>query len=148
MRDGERMTLDLLHGRKPPFDPTQVVKEFCQVLKSYRVFEIIGDRYAGEWVREAFSKHGIYYKHSELTKSELYLESLPLFAQGAVDLLDYQPLTVELLQLERRTARSGKDSVDHPPGGHDDHCNAVCGTLALLGSRNMQGGGMVRIQGF
>ena len=72
-----------------------------------------GDRYAGEWVVEAFAKHHVHYRHSE-RKSELYLESLPLFAQGAVDLLDYQPLTMELMQLERRTARAAK-SVDHPP---------------------------------
>ena len=68
-----------------------------------------------------------------MNKSELYLEALPLFATGAVDLLDYQPLTVELIGLERRTARSGRDSVDHAPGGHDDYANAACGCLALLG---------------
>ena len=90
------------------------------LLKSYRCSSVVGDRYSGEWVREAFSKEGIYYKHSELTKSECYLESLPLFSQGVIDLLDVPALTMELMQLERRTSRSGKDSVDHPPQGRDD----------------------------
>jgi len=81
-------------------------------------------------VRTAFARHGIGYKHSELTKSALYLECLPLFAQGGVDLLDVRLLTTQLMQLERRTSRSGKDSVDHPSPGHDDYANACCGALA------------------
>jgi hypothetical protein len=40
-----------------------------------------------------------------------------------------------LLSLERRTARSGKDSVDHPPAGHDDLINAAAGALTLAGRR-------------
>lgn len=137
--DGERYVLDVCRGIKPPFDPSQVVKEFCGLLKSYRCSSVVGDRYSGEWVREAFSKEGIYYKHAELSKSELYLEALPLFSQGVVDLLDVPPLTVELMQLERRTARSGKDSVDHPPNGRDDLANSCCGCLAALAAHQARG---------
>jgi hypothetical protein len=129
--DGERYVLDVCRGIKPPFDPSAVVKEFCALLKQYRCFSTVGDRYAGEWVREQFSQHGINYQHSERSKSELYLESLPLFSQDCVDLLDYQPLLRELQQLERRTARSGRDSVDHPPQGRDNHANAACGALVM-----------------
>src|SRR5262249_10130054 len=32
---------------------------------------------------------------------------------------------------ERRTHRSGKDSVDHPRAGSDDHANALFGLLRL-----------------
>ena len=38
----------------------------------------------------------------------------------------------ELRLLERRTHRSGKDTVEHPRNGHDDHANVVCGVLSLL----------------
>jgi len=34
-----------------------------------------------------------------------------------------------LLALERSTSRLGKDSISHPPGGHDDLINAVAGAL-------------------
>jgi hypothetical protein len=34
--------------------------------------------------------------------------------------------------LERHTHRSGKDTVDHGRGGHDDHANVVCGVLRTL----------------
>jgi hypothetical protein len=140
--------LDVCRGIRPPFDPSQVVKEFAMLLKSYRCYSVVGDRYAGAWVVEQFQRYGIHYQHSERSKSELYLEALPLFAQGVVDLLDAPPLALELMQLERRTARSGKDSVDHPPQGHDDHANATCGCLALLASAESMQARMVPIIGF
>jgi hypothetical protein len=127
----QRVVLDLCRGIRPPFDPSLVVREYATLLKTYRCYTVTGDRYAGEWVRESFSKCGITYRHSELTKSEIYLEALPLFTQGSVDLLDDQRLILELMQLERRTRSSGRDNVDHPPGGHDDHANAACGALVL-----------------
>ena len=45
---------------------------------------------------------------------------------------DHAKLLRELRLLERHTHRSGKDSIDHPRGGHDDHANAVCGVLRGL----------------
>ncbi|MDH4079600.1 MAG: hypothetical protein OEU68_07275 [Nitrospira sp.] len=136
---GKRSVLDVCRGIKPPFSPENVVKEYAALLKSYRCSSVVGDRYSGEWVREAFSKEGIHYRHSELTKSECYLESLPVFSQGVVDLVDVPALTTELMQLERRTSRSGRDTVDHPPNGRDDLANSACGCLALLASRQAQG---------
>jgi hypothetical protein len=93
----ERLVLDVVRGTKPPFDPSRVVAEYAALLKSYRCYDVVGDRYSGQWVVEAFSKACITYRHSELTKSELYIASLLLFAQRCVDLLDYQPLLMELL---------------------------------------------------
>jgi len=54
---------------------------------------------------------------------------LPVINSGAVDLLENERLIVQLTQLERRTARGGKDSIDHTPGAHDDVANAVAGAL-------------------
>jgi hypothetical protein len=34
-------------------------------------------------------------------------------------------MRTQLCELERRTARGGRDSVDHAAGGHDDVANAV-----------------------
>ena len=33
------------------------------------------------------------------------------------------------MDLERRTSRGGRDSIDHAPGAHDDLPNAVAGVL-------------------
>jgi hypothetical protein len=58
---------------------------------------------------------------------------LPLLNSGRVELLDHPRLIAQLCQLERRTARSGKDSIDHPRGAHDDCANAVAGTIVKAG---------------
>jgi len=34
--------------------------------------------------------------------------------------------------LERRTAQGGRDSIDHPPGAHDDLANAAAGALVSV----------------
>ena len=46
-------------------------------------------------------------------------------------MLDNRRLISQLHGLERRTARGGKDSIDHGPGAHDDVANAVAGALVL-----------------
>jgi len=140
--------LDVCRGRTPPFNPSSVVEEYAAILKRYGCETVVGDRYSGQWVVEAFAKHAIHYNVSEQTKSELYLEAEPLFATGSARILDQRTLRLELLQLERRTSRSGKDSVDHPPQGHDDWANAAAGALVLAtaeGRRvpfDMWGGGL------
>jgi hypothetical protein len=130
-REGERGILDCLREARVPFSPDAVVLEFSQVLKSYRVHRVTGDRYAGEWPRERFKVHGITYEPSEKTKSQIYGEALPLLNSGRLELLDNQRLIAQLVGLERRTARGGRDSIDHAPGGHDDVANAAAGALVL-----------------
>jgi hypothetical protein len=45
-------------------------------------------------------------------------------------------LFAQIVSLERRTARGGRDSIDHAPGAHDDVANAVSGVVNVLsGSR-------------
>ena len=124
--------LDCVRERKPPFSPEAVVEEYAALLKTYRVLTVSGDRYAGEWPREQFRKAGIEYRPSAKTKSELYLELLPLINSGKIESLDNRRLVEQLCRLERRTSRGGKDSVDHPPGAHDDLANSAAGVLVLV----------------
>ncbi len=133
--------LDCLRERVAPFSPEQVVAEFSEVLTRYRVSTVVGDRYGGEWPREQFQKRGIEYRCSEKNRSELYLEFLPAMMSDQVVLLDQKRLIAQLVSLERRMARGGRDSVDHPPGGHDDCANACAGALVevLRGSGGVLG---------
>ena len=39
------------------------------------------------------------------------------------------PILPVLVDLERRTSRTGKDLIAHPPGGHDDVANSVAAVL-------------------
>ena len=50
-----------------------------------------------------------------------------------IELLDNKKLVRQLVGLERRTARGGRDSIDHAPACHDDLANAVAGALAQRG---------------
>lgn len=136
-KEGSTAIIDVIREVKPPFSPEAVVSEFATVLKLYRLSTVIGDRYAGEWVREIFRNHGVFYQHSEKAKSAIYLDMLPLINSRAVDLLDNERLVRQLVNLERRVGRStGRDIIDHPPGHHDDVANAVAGaaTLAAAGA--------------
>jgi hypothetical protein len=95
---------------------------------------VTGDRYAGEWPREAFRKLDIQYELSERPKSALYQDLLPRINSGQVELLDHPRAIAQLCSLERRTARGGRDSIDHAPGAHDDVANAIAGLVVTLGS--------------
>ncbi len=130
-REDDVAVWDRIRETRPPFSPDQVTKEFAALLKSYSIREVEGDRYGGEWPRERFREHGIEYRVADKTKSDIYKAFLPVVNSGRVQLLDHKILCAQLESLERRTARGGKDSIDHAPGGRDDVCNAVAGALAL-----------------
>jgi hypothetical protein len=126
-REGETEILDVIREREPPFSPEAVVEEFASLIRNYRCSKVYGDRYGGEWPREQFHKRSIFYEPAEKPKSELYRDLLPLINSGAVEILDNERLIAQLVSLERRTARGGKESIDHAPGAHDDVANAVAG---------------------
>jgi len=132
-RDGNVVILDAIRERKPPFSPEDVVQEFAAALKRYGCTSVTGDRYAGEWPRERLRFHGISYDLADKPKSDLYREFLPKLNSAQVELLDHPRLVSQLCSLERRTARSGKDSIDHAPGGHDDLSNVCAGVASLTG---------------
>jgi hypothetical protein len=129
-----RAVLDLVREAKAPFSPERVVEDFAATLKRYRIDTVTGDRYAGEWPREQFRKHGLDYELSAHPKSDIYRDLLPLLNSGTADLLDHPVLLTQLATLERRTGRGGRDSIDHAPNAHDDVANAAAGALVLAGN--------------
>ena len=130
--EGDRLILDCLVEKKPPFSPDETVREFAATLKCFRIETVVADRYGAEWVKERFAAHGITCQPAEKTASEAYLAFLPLLNSGRVDLLDDARMINQFLSLERRTSRVGRDTVSHPRGAHDDVANsaALCLTVA------------------
>jgi hypothetical protein len=124
------MIVDAIREAKPPFSPEAVTAEFAGLCKAYGVSSVIGDRYAGEWPKEQFGKFGVSYEQSAKPKSDLYIDLLAAINSRRVALLDHGKLINQLCSLERRAARSGKDSIDHAPGAHDDLANSVAGLCA------------------
>jgi hypothetical protein len=130
-RDGDKFVLDVVREYRPPLDPAVVVDEIAKTLKPYRVAKVTGDAYAGEWPVTVFRSHGIAYVTSQVNRSDIYLETGPLLAQGRARLIDVPRLTGQLRQLERRSTPAGRDRVDHGPGGQDDVANAAMGAIYL-----------------
>jgi hypothetical protein len=133
-KDNPHFIIDVVRGTQPhqKFDPVEVTKEYAALLKQYRISTVTGDYYGAEWVAGAWRSTGITYIRSELPKSQIYLECVPLFTRGLVRLPDHAKLLRELRLLERQCHRGGKESVDHPKNGSDDYANAVCGVLRRL----------------
>ena len=125
------VVVDAVREQRPPFSPTTVAEEFARVLKNYNVNKIVGDKYAGAWPVEVFSKLSIKYEQSAAPKSDLYRDLLPLINSGRIRLLDNAKLINQLCGLERRVARGGRDSIDHGPGSHDDIANSVAGLASI-----------------
>ena len=119
-REDHAVVIDRVLERRPPFSPASVVEQFAEILKLYRVNKIEGDRYAGEWPVEQFRKAGITYEPAARPKSDLYVGFLPLLTSQMIELVDQPRLIQQIVGLERRTARGGRDTIDHAPGAHDD----------------------------
>jgi hypothetical protein len=132
----ERAYLAAIREVRPPFSPEATVADFVELLRSYGVTRVRGDRYAGEWPRERFRALGVDYQPSDKSRSEIYGELLPLINSQRASLLDDKRLVSQLIGLERRTSRGGKDSIDHAPGGHDDLANATAGAVVYAVARD------------
>jgi hypothetical protein len=133
-KEGEKYVIDVVRGTRPgqKFDPQQVTREYAALLKEYRIGAVVGDAYAAQWVAGAWLDCGVSYTTSDIPKSQIYLETLPLWTRGLVGLPNHPKLLKELRLLERVTHRGGKDSVDHCRGQHDDWANSVCLVLRTL----------------
>jgi len=126
------VVIDALRERKSPFNPDDVTREFADLLKSYRVTKIQGDRYAGEWPADRFRAHAIDYETAPKPKSDLFRDPLPLVNSHKIALLDDPTLIAQIVGLERKTTRGGRDSIDHAPNAADDLANSVAGVAAIL----------------
>jgi len=132
LRDAAVCVLDALLEIRPPFNPDAAVAECAATLRRYGVSRILGDRYAGEWPKVRFAEHGITFEQSAQPKSDIYHDLLPLLNSKRVELLEHTRMSAQLVNLERRTSRGGRDSIDHSAGGHDDCINAAAGVLVML----------------
>ncbi len=131
-REKDRMIVDLVRGKRGPFDPQALTQDYANLAREYGVRKVIGDHYGAQWVEAAWRNADIGYQSSDIPASQIYLESLPAFTRSLAALPNHPTLIRELLLLERSPGRLGKDQVTHPRGAHDDYANAVCGLLHLL----------------
>jgi hypothetical protein len=135
-KDGDELILDWCVEHKPPFNTAAVTHQIAEVLKAYRISQILGDAHSVGFSTNEYARHGIKRLEScELSKSELYLEVLPAFSAGRIRLLANDRVVSQFCSLERRTIVGAADKVDHPRGAHDDLANAVAGALWRAASK-------------
>ena len=154
---GQTVIVDHLKRFKAPHNPYEVVAQMVGILRRYKVTKCFGDQYAAEWVKTAFESHGVEYLNATKSvwkegaqvktkvkkpKSELYASLLPRMTSGQIELLDDEVLVTQLSSLQRRTRSGGRDSIDHPPGGHDDVANVVAGVADVAIQRTMKAGAL------
>lgn len=100
-KEGDRFVVDLVRGSKGRFDPQAKTEEYAELLKEFRIGAIVGDHWGQEWVQSMWRRCGITYTKSDLRKSDIYLETLPLYVRGLVRLPNHPTLIRELQLLER-----------------------------------------------
>jgi hypothetical protein len=134
LRDAaDTVVIDALRERRPRFVPRDVIAEFAQLLKSFRVTEVMSDRYGGGFHSDEWQRNGISFKPCERTTSENYLHALPMLLSGRARLIDNATLRAQIAALERRVSPSGHELVGHPQvaSAHDDLATAVAGALSM-----------------
>jgi len=127
--EGKTAVLDVIRELRAPFSPEAAVEQFCILLRQYSINVVRGDRYGGLWPQEQFTKRGITYEPSERSKSAIYQDLLPLVNSRGCALLDHEVMKRQLVSLERKAVRGGRDSIDHQKNLRDDIANAIAGAL-------------------
>jgi hypothetical protein len=131
-KQNSQIFIDCVREIRPHFSPAAAVEYLAVTVKSYRCSSVTGDHYAGEFPRELFKKHGIRYEVCKSPKSDLFRDLLPLLNSGSITLPRNDRLVAQIVGLERRVTRAGKDSITHPDHGHDDVANCVAGVATSL----------------
>jgi len=127
----ETVTVLLIARWPAPHSPASVIAEMAMVLRQYNLRTVMGDGYAAQMTVDLFAQNGIHYERSELNKSEIYVESLPLFMTDQIEGPNNETLRRELMSLQRRTRAGGRDIIDHASGQLDDTANSFAGACVF-----------------
>ena len=117
---------------RPRSIPRAVAQEYAHLAREYGCSKDHRRQLRWRVGLRCLPRCGIKYERSPLPKSRLVSGSA---ARTSIVARFQSPITRYLLRelrgLERRTHRSGKDSVDHGSHGSDDFANALCGALYI-----------------
>ena len=111
----EMIVIDAIREARPPFSPEAVVDEFAALCKLYRITQITGDHFGGEFVKEPFRRHGLSYEIANSPSLlNLYRDLLPLLNSGRIMLPKHDRLVSQIVGLERRVSRAGRIRLTTP----------------------------------
>lgn len=132
----EKIVIDVAYEKIPKYDIDQQIGICSDYMRKFKISQVVGDRYGGEFPIQGFKKQGMQYIQSDLVKSDLYLEFQIICNLQNVILLDNDRTKRQFMILERKAGKSGKDSVEKPRNTHDDIANAISG-VAVMTYRKM-----------
>jgi hypothetical protein len=134
LEDRDTIVIDTVHEIHAPFRADAAVATLADFFHRYNVTTITTDKYARDWVVSMFASVRIHVEQIAPTKSQLFLDALPLFKSQKIMLPDIARIRQQFLTLERRTNKTG-EYVEKAPGSFDDLANAVVGAVSLLAKR-------------
>ena len=131
-KENDRIVVDVVRSRQPKFNPEDVTLQYSELLKEYKIDEVTGDKFSGDFASNIWEKFGISYKKSAKTKAELYLESESAFNTERVELPNKKLAAMQFKMLVRKTRSGGRDSVDTPSGEPEDESNVISGVIVAV----------------
>lgn len=112
-----------------------VVKEFADLAKSYRINSVHGDDFARGFHDALWKDNGINFTDKKFTTSDNYLHLLPKLLAKQVRFIDSATLRSQFASLERHVPASGFEIIRKPQVGsaRDDCAAAVAGAMVIAG---------------
>ena len=134
--DHERNTavIDYLGGwqgtKQAPLKLGELMPQIKGICKRYRVYEVTGDQFGAEPLKDAFERYSLRYAEHTFTnqsKADLYATLRSKIMDRTVELLDHPTSIRELRGLEVENLPGGSIRVRHArhTRAHDDYADAI-----------------------
>ncbi len=141
-RERKVAVLDRLAGwqgsRQTPLRLSDVMPQIEALCDQYGVREVFGDQFGAEPLKDAFSRHSLYYEELTFTnqsKADIYATLRTRILDGTIELLDHEDSLKELRGLELENLPGGGIRIGHArhSRGHDDYADAVALAVSEAG---------------
>lgn len=131
LRDGQEIYIQDYKASKAFAHTKATTRDYAEVLKSYGVYMVTGDRYAGNWCAEEFLSNGIAYEVAELHKSDIYRDASIVVNQRRLEYLDFADTELQLIAIEYKVV-GDHYKYEKPRTINDDSANVTCGNICVL----------------
>lgn len=115
-------------SRANPVSAHTVAQYIRNICKQYKIAKVFADQYSFQPLREIFQQYGVVLEENPFNvtfKKKIYFNLKRLIHNNQIDLLDNHQLVRELKELIVEQTPTGMVRISHPPGGHDDHADAL-----------------------
>lgn len=129
--ENNKAVIDRQEEYKSPFNPSEIVSKISEILKSYEIYQVTGDRFSGNWCSGSFKENGILYNVSELSKDEIFLRFQAYCKSKEVELLDSERAKIQATSIQRKAVSGGREVFVHGLAG-DELINSVAGCCCGL----------------